>query len=167
MWNDCALPCVGLGTFNGIGITQFLSCWSFSTALQLLVALLSSSLLQRHTWSWWATLFTKGLDQSDRATTSTGYWWHMWCLTLWRREVTLLWIKWSTVQYLNALLWRCPVPIWLLQWDLVWLHTKWSEDKHGLQIWSNYSSPVLPASPFRCYGSQWIQYREEKGGRFC
>ena len=38
-----------MGIFNEIEITQFLSYWSFSTALQLLMVLLSSSLLlQRH-----------------------------------------------------------------------------------------------------------------------
>lgn len=29
MWNDCALPPEWFGIFNGIEITQFLSCWSF------------------------------------------------------------------------------------------------------------------------------------------
>lgn len=40
MWNGCALPSVWLGIFNGVEITQFLSCWSFPTTLQLLMVLL-------------------------------------------------------------------------------------------------------------------------------
>lgn len=40
MWNDCALPSVWLGIFNGIEITQFRSCWSFPTMLQLLMVFL-------------------------------------------------------------------------------------------------------------------------------
>lgn len=33
MWNDCALPSVWLCIFNGIEVTQFLSCWPFSTTV--------------------------------------------------------------------------------------------------------------------------------------
>lgn len=45
MWSDCGLPSVGMGIINEIETARFLGYWLLSTALQLLMVLLSSSLL--------------------------------------------------------------------------------------------------------------------------
>lgn len=122
MWGDCGLPSVGMGIFNEIEIMQFLSYWSFSTALQLLMVLkffsppTKAQGIRLYTWYKRSHLFTKGLGQSEgqghNRHSGRVYQWQTWCLTLWRRKATLLQIKWSTMQYLNALHWTCKEDWW-------------------------------------------------------